>query len=88
MAGLSAFRGTQIESEEIKESGASGHGVLAGLLAEENGDVLICGGILSPVRLFRLVRHYYRISHINLFLEKNIRFRLIDEIVQAVSVMK
>ena len=37
--------GTQIESEQIKACGSSGHGALAGLLAEENVDVLICGGI-------------------------------------------
>lgn len=37
--------GDEIESEEFKPCGESGHGALAGLLAGENVDVLICGGI-------------------------------------------
>ncbi len=35
----------QIVSEKELSSGESGHGALAGLLAEESVDVLICGGI-------------------------------------------
>ncbi len=35
----------QIVSSEIVESNGSGHGALAGLLAGQNVDVLICGGI-------------------------------------------
>ncbi len=34
-----------ITGEKYLESGESGHGALAGLLAAENVDVLICGGI-------------------------------------------
>lgn len=40
-----AANGKQIESERFIECGESGHGALAGLLAAENVDVLICGGI-------------------------------------------
>ena len=35
----------QIVSSEIIESNGSGHGALAGLLAGQNVEVLICGGI-------------------------------------------
>lgn len=35
----------KIVSEKLLSSGEFGHGALAGLLAEENIDVLICGGI-------------------------------------------
>ena len=35
----------KILSENVKSCGDSGHGALAGLLAEENVSVLICGGI-------------------------------------------
>lgn len=38
-------KGEEIESEEIKSCGESGHGALVGLLAGEKVDVLICGGI-------------------------------------------
>ncbi len=34
-----------VTSEEIVTSGGSGHGALAGLLADIGADVLICGGI-------------------------------------------
>ncbi len=34
-----------IVSEKFLAAGESGHGALAGLLADENVDVLICGGI-------------------------------------------
>ena len=37
--------GGKIVSEKQISSGDSGHGALAGLLAEEKVDVLICGGI-------------------------------------------
>lgn len=35
----------KIVSENILSSGEAGHGALAGLLAEENVELLICGGI-------------------------------------------
>ena len=35
----------QIVSSEVISSNGSGHGALAGLLAEQGIDVLICGGI-------------------------------------------
>lgn len=35
----------KIISEKILSSGESGHGALAGLLSEDNIDLLICGGI-------------------------------------------
>lgn len=35
----------KIISEKLLSSGESGHGALAGILAEEKVDVLICGGI-------------------------------------------
>lgn len=37
--------GTEITEEYHKSSGDSGHGALAGVLAAENVDLLICGGI-------------------------------------------
>ena len=37
--------GKKIISEKLLSSGESGHGALAGILAEEKVDVLICGGI-------------------------------------------
>lgn len=39
------FEDGQLVSEKILSSGDSGHGALAGLLAIENVDILICGGI-------------------------------------------
>ena len=35
----------QVISSEIISSNGSGHGALAGILAEQDVDVLICGGI-------------------------------------------
>ena len=38
----------KVVSSEVMSSNGSGHGALAGLLAEQSVDVLICGGIGSP----------------------------------------
>ncbi len=37
--------GTEIKNEEVVGTEGSGHGALAGFLAEHNVDTLICGGI-------------------------------------------
>ena len=37
--------GQKVVSSEVISSNGSGHGALAGLLAEQGVDVLICGGI-------------------------------------------
>ena len=42
---LYEVEGTEIKNEEVVDTNGSGHGALAGFLADNNVDTLICGGI-------------------------------------------